>query len=319
MSRTIAVTGGLGFIGFSLALQLVKLSYNIILIDNAESKLDGKRIKIINSIPNLKLIIEDICNENGLKRIFAHEDVDGVVHLAAVSRVIDAERNKILCEKINIEGTKILLNSLSNKKKKIWIIFGSSREVYGESHVLPLKECASKNPINFYGNSKLIGESLIRQYCDETKSSGIILRFSNVYGNKYDIFDRVIPKFITRINNNNEIIIEGGEQVIDFTYIDDTVDAIIKSIKLIESEGFVFNDFHVCPGIGWELLSLINTIENELNTTANLRVCRKRDYDVVKFIGSNKKIKSHLGIESFRSLETGIRLAIPEYLNKDIL
>lgn len=71
---------------------------------------------------------------------------------------------------------------------------------------------------------------MIKRYSEKTGSSAVILRFSNVYGNERDILDRVIPKFILSALNKEKIEIHGGNQVFDFTHIDDTVNGIMKTV-----------------------------------------------------------------------------------------
>jgi nucleoside-diphosphate-sugar epimerase len=195
-----------------------------------------------------------------------------------------------------------------------WLIFGSSREVYGEPKELPVKESFEKKFINIYGDSKIQGESLFTSFAKKNKNACLILRFANVYGNEYDLFDRVIPRFIKAIDSQKELVVEGGGQVIDFTHIDDTVDTIIKAIRYLENNRGVIDDFHILPSVGWSLYQLIKYIENILDKKAIIRTNDKRDYDVEKFIGDSTKIRTILKSRKFLSLEDGLKIAIPKYL-----
>ena len=114
--------------------------------------------------------------------------------------------------------------------------------------------------------------------------------------------------------HNKELTIEGGDQVIDFTHIDDTVDTIIKAIDYLNNNEFIIDDFHILPGIGWSLYQAIGYIEKCLDKKAIINVNEKRNYDVEKFIGDPTKIKSILKSRKFLSLEEGLKLAIPRYL-----
>jgi len=311
MKKNILITGGLGFIGFNLSKQLANLGYFVYVLDLNE------RHKDYENCYNIKYIQSDINNYEVLKELFDNIIFDGIVHLAAVSRVVVAQNNPNECIRTNINGTMILLKALENSKtqhNKPWLIFGSSREVYGETEKLPVKENFEKKPINIYGESKLIGEDLFNEFASKNKNNCLILRFSNVYGNKYDLMDRVVPKFITSIYLDKYLIIEGGNQVIDFTYIDDTIEAIIKSIFYLETNNDILDDFHISPGIGWNLFQLIENIEKILNKKAKIKINSKRNYDVEKFIGDPLKIKKILKIEKFLTLEEGLDLAVENYL-----
>jgi nucleoside-diphosphate-sugar epimerase len=194
------------------------------------------------------------------------------------------------------------------------LIFASSREVYGEPIELPVKETFEKNYVNVYGKSKLEGENLFTNYAKKNNNNCLVLRFANVYGNEFDIFDRVIPRFIKAIAFEEQLLIEGGGQIIDFTHIDDTVNTIYKAIEFIKDKQNVIDDFHILPGIGWSLHDLIKYIENILGKDAKVKINTKRNYDVEKFIGDPTKIKNILKSDNFMSLEEGLKKSIPNYL-----
>lgn len=101
-------------------------------------------------------------DSDALNTYFKDKHFDGVVHLAAISRVVDAEKDKTNCIAVNLFGTKYLVDVLE-RSKDTWLIFGSSREVYGEQKQFPVKESAPKEPVNIYGECKLQGEQLIKE------------------------------------------------------------------------------------------------------------------------------------------------------------
>lgn len=303
----------MGFIGITLAKELDKLNYNIILFDIRDN---NKNNKPYLKYKNINFIQGNTNNTELLTKIFNENTIDGIIHLGAVSRVVIAQNNPEECIRTNINGTQSLLQALENSsnENKPWLIFGSSREVYGEPKELPVKESFEKKFVNIYGDSKIQGENLFTSFAKENGNNCLILRFANVYGNQYDLFDRVIPRFIKAINSNKELTIEGGGQVIDFTHIDDTVDTIIKSINYLEKNNNIIDDFHILPGIGWNLSQAIEYIENILDKKAIIKTNEKRNYDVEKFIGDPTKIKTILKSRNFFSLEDGLKLSIHKYL-----
>lgn len=310
--KKILITGGIGFIGTTLTKELEKLNYNIMLFDIRDN---NKNNKFYLKFKNISFTQGDTNNIELLTNIFNENIFDGIIHLGAVSRVVIAQTNPDECIRTNINGTKSLLKALKNSSNnnKPWLIFGSSREVYGEPQELPVKESFEKKFVNIYGDSKIQGENLFTSFSKENNNNCLVLRFANVYGNQYDLFDRVIPKFIKAIASNKELTIEGGDQVIDFTHIDDTVDTIIKSISYLDNNNII-DDFHILPGIGWSLHQAIECIENILDKKAIIKINEKRNYDVEKFIGDPTKIKTILQSRDFLSLEDGLKLSIPKYL-----
>jgi len=303
----------MGFIGISLAKELAKLDYRIILFDIRDS---NKNYKPYLEYKNISFIQGDTNNTKLLMKIFNENIIDGIIHLGAVSRVVVAQNNPDECIRTNINGTQSLLRALENSlnKSKPWLIFGSSREVYGEPKELPVEESFEKKFVNIYGDSKIQGENLFASFAKENGNNCLILRFANVYGNQYDLFDRVIPRFIKAIASNEKLTIEGGGQIIDFTHIDDTVDTIIKAINYLENGNNIMDNFHILPGVGWSLFQLIKYIETYLDKKAVVKINRKRDYDVEKFIGNPKKIRTLLKSRDFLSLEDGLKLSITKYL-----
>ena len=290
--KKILITGGMGFIGLSLAKELHRLNYNIILFDIRDK---NKENNPYLDYENMDFIQGNTNNTELLKNIFNENIFDGIIHLGAVSRVVVAQNNPTECIRTNIDGTKSLLKALDGsftQKSTPWLIFGSSREVYGEPKELPAKESFEKKFVNIYGDSKIQGENLFTSFAKRKGNSCFILRFANVYGNQYDLFDRVIPRFIKAIASEKELVIEGGGQVIDFTHISDTVDTIIKAINHLQSGKNIIDNFHILPGIGWSLYQLIEYIEKILDKKAIVKVNEKRDYDVEKFIGDSTKIRT---------------------------
>ena len=299
MKNKILITGGAGFIGRSLYFNLNQLGAEICILDVKDPNF---------TIPeNTIYFQQDINNKTKLQNIFKAHEFSGVVHLAAISRVVDGQDNPEKCREVNVKGTLTLLNAIKESKQRPWLIFGSSREVYGEPSIFPVREKHPTKPVNVYGLSKLIGEQLFVELCVQNDLRLANVRFSNVYGNEWDINDRVIPKFSLNILNDQPIVIEGGEQLIDFTHIDDTVQALVQIINLLNNEKLSREVIHLSPGQGWSLQQLVEIIEYELGKKATVKTEEKRNYDVERFVGDPSTRKRLLGIERFIPLEEGIK------------
>ena len=306
-NKKILVTGALGFIGRTLLETLIEQDCGAELygIDIKEFPKNADKLKSLH-FENI-----DIRDEGKIKSYIRKNRFDGIVHLAAVSRVAVAEEDKKKCIETNYKGTRYIAEAVSENPDS-WMIFGSSREVYGEQEKFPVSEDAELLPLNIYGFYKLEGERIVRK----NVKKHFILRFSNVYGNEYDIPERVIPKFTAAALKGGELVLEGGEQIIDFTHINDTVFAIIQCMSALEKNEIMHETMHILPGIGRNITDIIDILRsNGLNFSVKRNA--PRSYDVQKFIGDSKKCREFLKDLSFTDLETGIRKLIEIYKSNE--
>lgn len=296
----ILITGISGFIGRSLVEEVVarRLPWDIYGID-----IKNPVFKDVKYLEDVDFAHVDIRDESAVNAYFNGRVFDGVIHLAAVSRVVDAEQDKENCIATNLYGTKNVVENVA-RHSATWCVIGSSREVYGEQAVMPVCETADKRPINIYGECKLKGELLVKELIKKY----VILRFSNVYGNSYDIDGRVVPVFVKRALNNEPLFLEGGSQVIDFTYIDDTVDSIIRTVRMLEKGLLTTGEIHISPGAENKITDIIVCLEKLLGKKLDVVSREKRNYDVVRFIGDPQHRIATLGDSNFKTLSEGIKL-----------
>jgi len=290
----ILVTGSAGFIGSVLKKKLENQKTIVIPFDIKDDlQFDVKNLEMLKK------------HASG---------VDGIIHLAAVSRVITAQQHPYECISTNIGGVaNILEASRTISKNPPWIIFGSSREVFGEPDVLPVTESSPKIPINIYGLSKMTGERLCETYSRYYGLRVRILRFSNVYTNINDHMDRVIPRFILQALRDEDLYINGsGEERFDFTYITDTINGIWGCIKEIENNTTAFDDFNLSIGTPVSLKELAQLIIKKTKSQSSIIFNNPREYDVNHFYASPKKAMQKLGFTPSISIKKGIELAIQD-------
>lgn len=294
MIRKILVTGSSGTIGTRLCQKLLENKYDFIGIDWKKNKWDKEIEKrtIHLDLRNKSLVFKKLPN-----------NVDIVIHLAANARVY----NLVLDPALAIDNIITTFNILEfvrlNKIKKV--IFASSREIYGNSPKIVHKEDNAR--IDFiessYSASKLSGEALIRAYSNCYGIDFMILRFSNVYG-MYDDSDRVIPLFIKRANENKDLIIYGKDKILDFTYIDDTVDGIISAIKNFETvKNQVFN---IASGKGTNIIDVAKLIIKSMGSKSRIILKETRKGEVMKYIANIQKAKRFLNYQPKTDIRDGI-------------
>jgi len=237
---------------------------------------------------------------------------DSVFHFAAVSRVAWGQEDPLNCWLVNQLGTVNVLEAIRKSSTHPILFYASSREVYGEPRVLPVREDHPKSPKSVYGVTKLCAENACRSYLATGNGFGpvnqIIFRFSNVYGSERDLPERVIPKFMSQAIRGEDIMLYGGEQVLDFTFIDDTVSGILKAYSA-GMDGDVSGDaFHFVTGKGCSISELARMIVELFGSSSRIIPAQANGFDVCKFIGDPRKANRMLGYEPRVRLQDGLRM-----------
>ena len=253
----VLVTGGAGFIGSHLALELLRRKYSVVVLDNLCS---GKiaNLKEINKKTGFEFIEGDIRGESKLKAAF--KGVDAVIHLAALIDITASVTNPALTNDVNVTGTlNVLREAAKNKVKRF--VFASSTAVYGDSKTLPINEKVIVDPISPYAASKLAGEAYCRAFTGSYGLSTVVLRFFNVYGPRSENspYCGVITKFLQQANKGEAINIYGdGKQTRDFIHVKDIVESLILSLEAQDVDGETFN---ICTGIPTSINDLARSVQ----------------------------------------------------------
>jgi nucleoside-diphosphate-sugar epimerase len=299
----ILVTGGTGFVGSNLILQLLHAKNEIISFDNNSRNSFSNDLLLDNDVC---LIEGDITNPNDLKKI--PNDIDVIYHLAAVNgtKYFYDIPEKVL--QVNLKGTMNLMEWISSTNAKR-IFFSSSSEVYGFPTTFPTPESAilsvpdSTNPRFSYSSSKITGEIIIINFAKSLGIDYTIARLHNAYGPKMG-FEHVIPEFIRKAVNEEKFLVNGdGTESRSFCYISD----IVKEIELITSGSNGKNEIF---NIGNSVETTINQLISELEKIHGKKISpvytkfdnpgtkrRVPDLSKIKKLGYLPKISLHDGLE----------------------
>ena len=284
--ETILVTGSRGLIGTALCSVLRSLGHDVRNFDIADDQ-GG---------------FGDILSKSGLER--AMQGCTGVVHLAAVSRVVWGEQAPVSCFETNVTGTKNVVDCITSGDRPPWLIYGSSREVYGQGQMLPLTEGARLRPMNNYARSKVAAEGLVA----DALGAGIpaaILRFSTVYGTVADHADRVIPAFCRAAIAGDPLKVEGPGNCLDITHVSDVAEGIANVASGL-AKGHRLQPMHLTTGHGTSLAELAQAVKYLADSGSEIRPVPPRDFDVSRFVGDPDLAQRQIGWQPKTSLETGL-------------
>ena len=306
------VTGVAGFIGFSLALSLLKKKFNIIGIDNLNNYYDislkKSRLKILKKFKNFEFIKLDLTKYSDLNKIFIKKKITTVYHLAAQAGVrysIEAPRAYI---NSNIIGFFNILE-LSKTYKIKHLVYASSSSVYGANKNFPFSESDNcTHPIQLYAATKLSNESMAHSYSALYKLPTSGVRFFTVYG-PWGRPDQALFLFTKNILENKKIkLFNYGNHTRDFTYIDDVIDGLIKIGKKIPTNNkkwkaekpnpsfskFPYQIYNIASNKKVKLTTYLKILEKELGKKAKIKYLPLQKGDVQDVTSSIKKINRKL-------------------------
>src|SRR5690554_548657 len=309
----ILVTGGAGFIPSCLTDELIKNpNCNVVAVDNF---LTGNPLKISKSeFDNYQFIEADCNNYNQMKAIFDAHSFDYVFHYAAVVGVKRTTDHPLMVLE-DIEGLKNMFN-LSAEAKVKRIFFSSSSEVYGEPVELPQNE--KTTPLNSklpYAIVKNLGEAFCRSYFHEYGLNYTIFRFFNTFGPKQSP-DFVMSKFIKQALNNEDITIYGdGSQTRTFCYVDDNIEATIKTLK---EDQFINDVINIGNDLETSILDLAKLIIELTDSKSKIVFLPPlKEGDMSRRQPNAENIRGLLGRE-FLPLKEGIRKVIASEIYKEL-
>ncbi|MFV0437552.1 MAG: NAD-dependent epimerase/dehydratase family protein [Shewanella algae] len=295
MKPRILITGSSGLVGSALKSALEARRFEVIGLDIQVTGSDYGDVRNINHV----------CR--------AVDRCDGVVHLAAVSRVLWGERDPELCRATNVGGLRNIIDALHSQKKSPWLIFASSREVYGQPKTLPVSEDAQLRPLNIYGHSKVTGEQLVDSAGRIMGLRASTVRLSNVYGNTDDHADRVIPAFARGAVMGQPLRVDGAENTFDFTHIDDTTRGLDVLVEHMMNGGDALPPIHFLTGRPTSLQQLAEMAIDIADTNSEILHAPPRSYDVAKFYGDPTRAHEFLGWSPQVTLREGLTRLINDF------
>ena len=327
--KKILVTGGLGFIGSHTVVELQQAGYGVVIIDN----LYNSKIEVLDRIISITGIKPsyfniDLRNKIAVKDFFKTNRVDGIIHFAASKAVGESVNNPLLYYENNISTLVYLLQEMKEHQLSNFI-FSSSCTVYGQADELPITENAPVKPAESpYGNTKQIGEEIIKESSKANGLKAIALRYFNPIGAHETAIIGELPlgvpqnliPFVTQTaaGIRKELSVFGddyptkdGTAVRDYIHVVDLAKAHIAALERLLNNGNKkdFEVFNVGTGTGSSVLEVIKAFEKVSNTKLNYKIVARREGDVTSAYADTTLAKVELGWETEKTLEEALLAA----------
>ena len=240
--KRILITGGLGFIGSNLARRLVGMGARVSIVDSLVPEYGGNRRNLAGVAGRIKVHVADVRDWPRLPSLVRGQDY--LFNLAGQTSHMDSMSDPQTDLDINCRAQLAILEACRLHNPTIRIVFASTRQIYGKPDYLPVDEKHPLRPVDVNGINKMAGESFHLLYSRVHGIAATALRLTNTIGPRMRIKDArqtFVGVWIRCLVEGRPFEVWGGEQLRDFTYVDDAVDAFLLAAARPEAVGQVFN------------------------------------------------------------------------------
>jgi UDP-glucose 4-epimerase len=304
----VAVTGGAGYIGSTLAVRLLERGDEVVSVDDEsigdynhlrKHKEGGRAECVVGDIRDLDLLVEE------------WRGCDAVAHLAALPGLVRCNEHPEEAVSVNVYGTYQVMEA-ARRLDIGRVAFCSSASTYGVPVEMPVTEEHPQRPLNLYGVTKAAGEQIVNTYWDNHGIETVNLRFGNIYGvGVYTRWGTVIPKFVNQGMSGEPLTVYGdGEYSRDFVHVQDISEAMTMALTKEGVGGETFN-------VGGETMTVNQIAEivkeeivAETGGTAEAVNTPPRPGETKKFSYDLTKIRGVLGFENKWTVRQGVRQLI---------
>ena len=320
----VLVTGAAGFIGFHVSQYLCLRGDEVVGIDNLnnyyEVSLKEARLSHLEPLDSFRFIKLDIANRDGMEKLFAKEEFDRVVHLAAQAGVRYSLENPHAYADSNLVGFLNILEGCRHTQVE-HLVYASSSSVYGANEAIPFSESDNvDHPVSLYAATKKANEAMAHSYSHLYKLPTTGLRFFTVYG-PWGRPDMSPVLFARAISDGKPIkVFNYGKHRRDFTYIDDIVEGVIHTLDRVALSNHEWSGLNPNPASSkapWciynignsqpvELLYYIECIEKSLGKTTEKEMLPLQPGDVEHTYADVEALKCDIGYQPNTSIEEGV-------------
>lgn len=314
---TVAVTGAAGYIGSHVAHLLADAGIHVLAVDDMSAGV-GSRIE------KFPLVELDLARDEApgvLRAAFAQHQVRAVVHLAARKAVGESVEQPMRYYHQNVAGLANLLTAMQHSQVDR-LVFSSSAATYGMPDVDVVREDVACAPINPYGETKLVGEWLVRDAMASSDLRAVSLRYFNVAGaGRPELADTVVanlvPILLQRVAEGEPAAVFGddyptpdGTCVRDYVHVADLAEAHVRALTYLEQDERPHDVFNVGTGTGASVLEVVAALSRALGTEVETVVEPRRAGDPPRLVASVERIRDTLGWHATRDLDDICRSAV---------
>jgi UDP-glucose 4-epimerase len=312
--KKVMVTGGLGFIGSNLARRLVHLGANVLLVDSLIPGYGGNKRNIAGIQDKLRVNIADVRTQPTMNYLVQEHDY--IFNLAGQVSHLDSMTDPFTDLEINCRSQLSILEACRHNNPSVKIVFAGTRQQYGKPDYLPIDEKHLMHPTDVNGINKMAGEWYHILYNNVYGIRASSLRLTNTYGPRQYVKDArmgFIGYFIRQAMHGEQITIYGeGNQIRDFNYVDDVVDAFMRAGASDDANGQVFN-LGGEPINHLDLTKLLIEVVGSGSYTLIPWPPERKKIDIGDVYSSYDKIKRVLGWQPTIGMEEGLRKTIAFY------
>lgn len=312
--KKVVITGGLGFIGANLARRLVDASADVLLVDSLVPEYGGNLFNIHGIEDRVDVNISDVRDEHSMRYLVQGRDV--LFNLAGQTSHLDSMKDPVTDLEINCRAQLSILETCRKYNPDITIVFASTRQIYGRPRYLPVDEDHLLQPVDVNGINKMAGEWYHILYHNAYGIRACALRLTNTYGPRMRVKDArqtFLGVWIRLLVEGQPFEVWGGEQLRDFTYVDDAVEAFLLAAATPKASGRVFN--LGCDG----RISLRELAELLVEVNGGGKYERRefppdrKKIDIGDYYADDRLIRAELGWEPRVSLRDGLARTLAFY------
>ena len=278
-NQKVLITGGLGFVGSNLARRLVGLGADVLLVDSLVPEYGGNLFNIEDIQGRVQVNVSDVRDEYSMRYLIQGQDY--LFNLAGQTSHLDSMQDPYTDLEINSRAQLSILEACRKYNPQIQIVFASTRQIYGKPDYLPVDERHLLRPVDVNGINKMAGEWYHILYNNVYGVRACVLRLTNTIGPRMRVKDArqtFLGVWVRLLVEGNPIEVWGGEQLRDFTYVDDAVDAFLLAAASDKVNGEIFN-------LGGDCIISLKDLAELL-----IRVNEGGDYLVKEFPADRKRI-----------------------------
>ena len=312
--KHILITGGLGFIGSALARRLVELGANVTLVDSLIPEYGGNLFNITGIENRVRVNISDVRDAHSMKYLVQGQDF--LFNLAGQTSHVDSMEAPEIDLDINCRAQLSILEACRQYNPAIRIVFASTRQLYGKPDYLPVDEKHQLRPLDVNGINKMAGEWYHILYNNVYGIRTCALRLTNTYGPRMRVKDArqtFLGTWIKLLLEGKPFEVWGGEQLRDFTYVDDAVEVFLLAAVREEAIGQVYN-LGGCEVINLRELAELSV---KANGGGKFQVrefpANRKRIDIGDYYANDQRIRSELGWTPQVGLQEGLARTMDYY------